>query len=115
MSRRSQIKHITMEGRTLRFLREQPGMSLREVAALTRYSDSLIHHLETGRMDIREHHLQKLLPTYRTTLETFRMFSSGSVPMPLNLRLECIEILKAMSVDQLRTVHPVLVSLANHK
>jgi hypothetical protein len=90
-------------------------MSLRKAATLTRFSGSLIHHLETGRMDISDHHLEKLLPVYRTTFETFKMFSSGGVPMPQNLRSECIEILKAMSIDQLRTAHPVLVSLAKHK
>lgn len=115
MSKRSQIKRTTMEGRTLRFLREQAGMSLRKVSTLTNFSDSLIHHLETGRMDISNRHLEKLLPAYRTTPETFRMFASGSAAMPQNLRADCIEVLKRMSVEQLRTVQPVLLSLANQK
>jgi transcriptional regulator with XRE-family HTH domain len=115
MSKRSQIKRITLEGRTLGFLRKQAGLSLRKVAALTNLSDSLIHHLEQGRLDIHERHLQKLLPAYRTTLETFRMFASGSVAMPQNLRAECLEIIDKMSIEQLRTAHPVLASLCNLK
>jgi len=115
MSKRSQEKRLTTGARTLKFLREQAGLSIRMAGSASGLSGSLVAHLEQGRMDIHERHLRKLLPVYQTTAETFQMFASGGVAMPQNLRGECMELVQTMSLDQLRTAHPVLKSLSDHK
>jgi transcriptional regulator with XRE-family HTH domain len=115
MSKRSNEKRITMGSRTLKFLREQAKLSVRAASRASGVGDGVINHLENGRMNIHPFHLEKLLPAYGVTVQTYEMFASGQVPMPQNLRFECIEIIKTMSFEKLRTAHPVLLSLSTHK
>ncbi len=115
MSKRSDVKHITNESRTLKFLRQQAKLSNRGAAAASGLGGGVINHLENGRITVRKHHLDALLKAYNTTEQTYQMFASGSVALPQNLRAECLEILQKMSQDQLRTALPVLQSLSNHK
>lgn len=111
MSKRSNEKRITQATKVIRFLREQARVSLRDVEAITNLSMSVISQIEHGRIAVREHHLAQLLPAYRCTRETYDMFLNGRVELPENLRFECMELLKQMSVEQIRTAHPVLASL----
>ncbi len=113
MSKRSQQKRITRSARVLRFLREQSGLSIRKAAVMAGLGDSALAHLEQGRIDISDHHLERLLPVYKSTRESYEVFASGKVQLPENLRFECIEILKLMSAEQIRTAYPVLASLFN--
>lgn len=115
MSSRSQIKRITLASRTLKFLREQAGLSTRGAATASGLGDGVINHLENGRISIRERHLEKLLKAYSATIKTYEMFATGAVKLPLDLRKECLEIVSQMSSEQLRTAHPVLLSLSTHR
>jgi transcriptional regulator with XRE-family HTH domain len=111
MSKRSNEKRITRGARVLRFLREQAKLSLRNAASKAGLSASLVAHLEQGRTGIFTHHIEKLVSVYGCTLQTYQMFESGKVALPQDMRLECLEIVRAMSLEQLRTAHPVLESL----
>ena len=115
MSKRSQAKRITTASRALKFLRGQSGLSIRAAAAASGVGGSVINHLEHGRIRVHQHHLDALLKAYGTTEQTYQMFASGSVSLPNNLRFECLEIIHQMSPDQLRTAHPVLLSLSTHR
>ena len=115
MSKRSNEKRITRGARVLRFLREQANFSIRDAAEASGMSVSLVAHLEQGRAAILSRHLEKLLLSYGSTILTYQMFESGRVSLPQDLRLECLEIVRAMSLEQLRTVHPVLESLKQRK
>ena len=115
MSKRSDIKRITNASRALKFLRQQARRSTRGAAAVSGIGDGVINHLEHGRIGVHQHHLDALLKAYNATEQTYQMFASGSVALPQNLRAECLEIIQRMSLDQLRTAHPVLQSLSNHK
>ena len=105
MPKRSQIKRVTTGSRALRFLREQAGISIRAAAAASGIGDGVINHLENGRVEIHAPHLQKLLPAYGTTVATFEMFAKGKVALPQILRHECIELVKILPEEQLRTAH----------
>jgi transcriptional regulator with XRE-family HTH domain len=115
MSKRSNEKRITRGARVLRFLREQAQFSLRNAAKKADLSLSMVAHLEQGRTRILTHHLEKLLTAYGSTMQTFQMFESGKVAVPQDLRFECLEIVRAMSLDQLKTAYPVLESLSLRK
>ncbi|MBU6376108.1 MAG: helix-turn-helix domain-containing protein [Bdellovibrionales bacterium] len=112
MSSRSQMKRITLASRTLKFLRQQAGLSTRGAARVSGLHDGVINHLENGRITIHPRHLEKLLQAYQVPLKTYELFASGEVKLPVNLHAECIELIHQMSLEQLRTVHPVLLSLA---
>ncbi len=111
MSKRSNEKRITRGTRVLRFLREQSKLSLRIAARKAEMSMSLLAHIEQGRTGLLPHHIEKLVSVYGSTLQTYQMFESGRVALPQDLRVECLEIVRAMSLEQLRTAHPVLESL----
>jgi transcriptional regulator with XRE-family HTH domain len=115
MSKRSNQKRINRPARVLRFLREQSQLSQREAATLCGLSSAVIAHLEQGRIDIHQRHLDRLLPIYKSTPESFALFAAGRVELPQNLKFECIEIIKQMTHEQIRTAHPVLSSLINRK
>ena len=112
MSKRSSQKLLTNGARTLKFLRKQTGLSFRAAAAVSGVGDGVINHLEHGRIQIHPRHLEKLLSAYGATAKTYEMFAMGSVPLPEDVRFECLEMIRMMSLDQLRTAYPVLASLA---
>jgi len=111
MPKKHKEKHITKQGRTLAFLRQQAGFSIRGAAKAAGTTEGVVNHLENGRIKIHPHHLEKLLPIYGTTLQTYEMFASGKVALPKDLRRDCVEIIKAMTMGQLHTAYPVLQSL----
>jgi transcriptional regulator with XRE-family HTH domain len=115
MSKRSNEKRITRGARVLRFLREQAKLSLRNAANKADLSMSMLAHIEQGRTGILTRHIEKLVSVYGSTLQTYQMFESGKVDLPQDIRLECMEIVRAMSLEQLRTAHPVLASLSSRK
>ncbi len=115
MSNRSQERRITSGARTLKFLRQQAKLSFRTAANASGMNSATINHLEHGRIQIHPHHLQKLLSAYGVNIQTFEMLSSGSVPLPQDVRAECLEMVRLMPLEQLRLVHPVLISFASHK
>ncbi len=112
MSKRSNEKRITRATKVIRFLREQARVSLRDAEALTHLSMSVISQIEHGRISVRDHHLEQLLPAYRCTRETYEMFLHGRAELPENLKFECIELIKQMSGEQVRTAYPVPASLS---
>lgn len=113
MSKRSNQKRLTRGARVLRFLREQAELSQRQAANQCGLTGAVIAHLEQGRIEIHERHLERLLPAYKATQESFELFVSGRVELPQNLRFECIELIKQMTAEQIRTAYPVLSSLIN--
>ncbi len=114
MSKTSGQKHKTLESRTLQFLRQQAGLSTRGAAKDSGLKDGVINHLEHGRIRVHAHHLEKLLPAYGATQETYELFASGKVALPQDLRKECIEIIQGMSTEQVQTAYPVLLSLSKN-
>lgn len=115
MSKRSNQKRINTQTRVLKFLRQQAKLSIRKAARASGVGEGVINHLETGRIQIHSRHLEKLLPAYKVPMQTYEMFASGTVALPQDIRSECLEIVRGMSMDQLRTALPVLNSLHNHK
>ncbi|MCB9085242.1 MAG: helix-turn-helix domain-containing protein [Bdellovibrionaceae bacterium] len=86
----------------------------RGAAKASGLKDGIINHLEHGRVRVHPHHLEALLPAYGATRKTYEMFASGKVPLPQDLRKECLEIVQEMSPEQLQTAHPVLQSLSKN-
>jgi len=112
MSNRCNEKRITRASRSIKFLREQAGMSLKVAAKASGLGFTVIAHLETGRIHVGEKHLAKLLPAYGATAHSFGLFSSGTVELPQNPKSDCIDVIQRMNQEQLRTALPVLLSLA---
>jgi transcriptional regulator with XRE-family HTH domain len=115
MSKRSQQKLISNPNKTLKFLRERSLLSMRKVARITGLSTSIINHLENGRLDIKDHHLERLLPIYGVSHDIYMLFVTGKNALPQNLEADCIRIIKGMTVDELQTAINVLGSLSTRR
>jgi transcriptional regulator with XRE-family HTH domain len=64
MSKRSQEKRTNIEAETIRFLRSQAKLSLREAERASGVGHGVIAHIEQGRIRLGKKHLEKLLPAF---------------------------------------------------
>lgn len=99
--RRSQKIILTPEGRVLRALRLESGYSMREAGRRAGVSDSLIAHIETGRIDPPTgDRLERLLKVYggiktKSFYERVRGYEEKTSP-----RDELIELVKRAGQEQ---------------
>ena len=109
-TRRSDTKIMTKEAAVLKYLREARKLSIRNAAKVIGVSDTKINHAENGRCDLNPGLILKLLNGYGFSYEEFMELVSGNKKMPANDYAECIEILKRLDKEKLRTVKAILDS-----
>jgi transcriptional regulator with XRE-family HTH domain len=108
--RRCNHKVMTKEASVLKFMRESRNLSMRRAGNLLGVSDSTISHLENGRADLQAEIVTKLLHFYGYSYEQFISMSNGKMELPQSLRRECLEIIKRLDEEKLRTVKTILQS-----
>lgn len=108
--RRCDHRIMTNEGRILKTLRESKKLSMKKVGRLIGFSDSFVSHLENGRLDLNPTVILKLLNVYGYSYDEFIQFKNGGKELPESLRHECIEIIKRLSHEKLRTMKTILES-----
>ena len=109
-NRRSDFKVMTKEAKTLKFLRETRGLSMRKAGILLGTSDAFVNHSEHGRIDLTINIILKFLNAYGYEYEFFKKIVEGKIEIPESQLEECINILKRMSPDKLKTVKIILQS-----
>lgn len=108
--RRCNHKMMTKEANILKFMRESRKLSMRKAGALLGVSDSTISHIENGRADLRPEITLRLLKMYDYTFEQFISMGNGEMELPHSLRRECLEIIKRLDEEKLKTVKVILHS-----
>jgi transcriptional regulator with XRE-family HTH domain len=108
--RRCNHKVMTKEASVLKFMRESRNLSMRRAGDLLGVSDSTISHLENGRADLQPEIVTRLLLNYGYSYEQFISMSSGKIELPQSLRRECLEIIKRLDEEKLKTVRTILQS-----
>lgn len=108
--RRSDTKVVTKEARLLKFLRESRSLSMRDAARLIGKSDTIINHSENGRIDLTPQLILKLLEVYGYTFEQYQKMLSPEFSIPQHTLSECIEILKRLEPNKLKTIKNILES-----
>lgn len=108
--RRCNHKVMTKEASVLKFMRESRNLSMRRAGDLLGVSDSTISHLENGRADLQPEIVSRLLLNYGYSYEQFISMSSGKIELPQSLRRECLEIVKRLDEEKLKTVRTILQS-----
>jgi transcriptional regulator with XRE-family HTH domain len=73
-------------------------------------SDTFINHLEHGRLDLNPEIIQKLLIAYGYSYEEFIKFKDPKNDLPEAIRHECLEIIRRLSFEKLKTVKAILQS-----
>ncbi len=104
------ILNQVTEGLTLKFMRESRNLSMRRAGDLLGVSDSTVSHLENGRADLHPEIVMRLLHFYGYSYEQFISMSSGKIELPQSLRRECLEIIKRLDDEKLKTVRTILQS-----
>ena len=108
--RRSDDKVITKEAGVLKYLRETRKLSLRKVGLIIEKSGTWVSHIEHGRIDLDPKKSLRLLNIYGYKYEYFLELVNGNRSMPENTLVECIEILKRLDKEKLKTVKAILNS-----
>ena len=109
-TRRSDLKIMTREAGVLKHLRESKKLSVRKASSLIGLSEAKLNHSENGRCDLNPTLILKILNGYGIKYEEFMKLVKGERPMPANDFAECIEILKRLDKEKLRTVKAILES-----
>ncbi len=109
-TRRSDTKILTKEASVLKYLRESRKLSIRNAAKVIGVSDTKVNHIENGRCDLNPQLTLKFLNGYGYTYEEFMELINGKKALPSNDYAECLEILKRLSKDKLKTVKAILQS-----
>lgn len=109
-NRRSDYKAMTKEALVLKYMRESRHLSMRKAGKLIGMSDATISHAENGRMDLSPDFILKVVIAYGYSYQDFLNFLEGKKEVPEHLRSECIEIIKRLSMEKLRSVKAILQS-----
>lgn len=109
-TRRSDHKIMSKEAAVLKYLRESRKLSVRNAAKVVGLSDTKINHAENGRCDLHPTLILKILNGYGYTYEGFMELVKGNKLMPSNLYAECVEILKRLDKEKLKTIKTILES-----
>ncbi len=109
--KRSQQKIITRDAQILRHMRLSKGMSLNNAGKSVRISGSAIAHIEQGRMDISRERMKTLVYAYGYKIEEFLEFHDGKA-IPINLRDECIILLRRCDESKIQMLHPLIANLS---
>ncbi len=108
--RRSDTKKMSKEALVLRYLRESRKLSMRRASKLIGVSEAQINHAENGRMDLRPDFILKLVSSYGYAYQDFLAYVMNKKEAPEHSLSECIEILKRLTPDKLKTVKTILQS-----
>ena len=107
---RSMQKRITRDAQILRHMRLSKKYSLNQAGKKVKISGSAIAHIEQGRMDISKARLEALVLAYGYTQSEYLEFVDGK-DIPINLRDECILLLRLCEEDKIKMLHPVIQNL----
>ena len=110
-TRRSDVKIMTKEAVLLKHLRESRKLSIRNAARIIGISDSKLNHAENGRCDLNSCLILKIIDGYKYGYGDFVKMLDQNLGLPVNDYFDCVEILKRMDKQKLRTAKTILSSL----
>lgn len=109
-NRRSDIKVMTKEARILKFLRESRRLSMRKAALVLGTSEAFINHSEHGRIDLTPTIIVRFLNAYGFDYSYFKDLLEDKIEIPENQLEDCINILKKLAPEKLKTIKAILQS-----
>lgn len=108
--RRSDRKLVTKEALILKYMRESRHLSMRKAAKRIGVSEAQINHSENGRRDLRPEYILKVVTNLGYSYKDFLDFLNNKKDVPQHTLSECIEILKRLPAEKLKTVRTILES-----
>ncbi len=102
-------KKITQEAIILRHMRHTRQLSLNQAGRLIGITGSAVAHFEQGRTTLSRARIETFLEAFRYTRDEYLEFFDND-SLPINLRDECLGIVKRLDEAKLQAVHAVLVN-----
>lgn len=109
-NRRSDVKVMTKEARVLKFLRESRRLSMRKAGSILGTSDAFVNHSEHGRIDLTPSIILRFLNAYGFEYDYFQKLVRGDLDIPENNLEECLQLIKRVSPEKLKTIKAILES-----
>ena len=107
--RRFHKKIITKEVRVLKVLRILKNLSQYKASFVCGYHKNAIGHIENGRVELRKPKIVHIVQSYGFTMEDFECHMKSDV-LVTELQDECISIIRVLSEEKLKAVHPLLLT-----
>ncbi|MGE3975635.1 MAG: helix-turn-helix domain-containing protein [Bdellovibrionales bacterium] len=101
---------ITGEVKTLRYMRIQAGLSMRQAGRLLGITDTAISHLENGKMKLPLARIEQMVVAYGETMDNF-FRTSRAKTLPCTTREECERLLRRIPIAKLRLAYEALKNL----
>ncbi len=108
--RRSNFKKVTREAMILKFMRESRHLSMRKASKVIGVSEAQINHAENGRKDLNPEFILKVVTHLGYSYQDFLDFLENKKEVPEHTLSECIEILRRLPFEKLKTVKTILES-----
>ena len=108
--RRSYKKLITKDCETLRVLRLIKGLTQDEASSICGYSRPTIGHIENGRIELSIERIKLIVKTYGFKMKDFE-HHRASESFVTDIQDECIQFIKKLSEEKLKTVQSLLLTL----
>lgn len=109
-TRRSNVKIVTKESKTLKHLRELQKLSLIKASKKIGISEAKLNHCENGRCDLDPVIILKIISAYGYSYPEFIEFTSGKKHIPENRYEDCVNMIRRLDKDKLRTIKAILES-----
>ena len=110
--RRSYKKLITKDCETLRVLRLLKGLTQDEASSICGYSRPTIGHIENGRIELSLERIKQIVKAYGFKMKDFD-HHRASESFVTDIQEECIQFIKKLSEEKLKTVQSLLLTLSN--
>ena len=110
--RRSYKKVITKEAKVLHVLRRLKKLTQYNASLLCDYSRTAIGHIENGRIEIPSSRIKFIVESYGFTMKDFYYHMKAEV-FVTEIQDDCINIIKGLSEEKLKAVHPLLSTFKN--
>ncbi len=107
--RRSYKRIITKEVEVLMVLRKLRGLTQYNASYICGYSKTAVGHIENGRVEIPSKRLKHIVESYGFTIDDFN-YHMKAERFVTDIQDECIKIIKELSEEKLKAVHPLLLT-----
>ena len=105
--RRSYKKIITKEVKTLTVLRQLKGLNKYQASRECGYPKCTIGHIENGRIEMSPKRIRHIVESYGFTMSDYE-YHLKSERFVTEIQEECMAIIKGLSEEKLKAVHPLL-------
>ncbi len=85
------------------------NLSQRKASSLCGYHKKAIGVIENGRVELSQSRIQHIVKSYGFTMKDFESHMKADI-LVTEIQDECISIIRALSEDKLKIVHPLLLN-----